>query len=608
MPEEVKLPSPFDVETPKGCEGWQDMYPSYYLFSEERREFEEGKIWFVDTLHHPEPMAPFDLILPECWQIALSQYTTRFFPVPSALGIDHRVINGYVYISPNSVTDPEIIEKRKALYEERIRYYYDNFETLYHFWKKKVIANIEELKKIQIKPLPEFEDDSVIKDAVGISSGYRLIENYDRLIENMYKNWQFHSEMGITGYGAYLAFTSFCQSIFPEMKDITVGKMVSGIRVDVLIPDEKLKELAKLALKLKVDRKIEELFEQGIAPEQIMVELRKDKAGNEWVEKLEEVRDPWFYFALGMGNFYHKHVGWNDDLRIPFRGMVGYIKRARQGEEIERPIGKIRKERDRVTEEYRNLLPSKEHKETFDQLLKTTRTVYPFIESHPFYCEHWHHVIFWNKIREIGDLLVEAGFLKNREQIFYLHRIEIRQALYELVISWAVGSPARAPGYLPDKVKRREEILERLGEWNPPPALGKIPEKITEPFTIMLWGITSEKLKAWAGVEEERILRGSGGSPGVVEGVARVIRTADKADLIQEGEILVCPITAPAWGPIFHRIKGVVTDTGGVMAHAAIIAREYGIPAVVGTGTGTSRIKSGDRIRIDGSEGVVEFL
>jgi len=607
MTKELKLQSPFDVETPKGCEGWQEMYPSYYLFSKERREFEEGKIWFVDTLHHPEPMAPFDLILPECWQISLSQYNSRIFAVPSALGIDHRVINGYVYISPTLITDPETIERRKALFERRIRYYYDNFEVLYHLWKKKVIANIEELKKIRIKSLPEFEDESIIKDAVGVSSGHSLIENYDRLIENMYKDWQLHSEMGVVGYGAYLVFTNFCREVFPEIKDITLGKMVSGVEVDILMPDEKLKELAKLALKLKVDKKIEDMFEKGIHPEQIMAELKKDQAGSVWVDKLEEVRDPWFYFGVGMGNFYHKHVGWNDDLRLPFRGLMDYIKRLRQREDISRPFERLKQERDTITEEYRNLLPTEEHKEAFDQLLKTTRTVYPFVENHPFYCEHWHHVIFWNKIREIGDILVDARFIKDREHIFYLHRAEILQLLYELVISWSVGTPAQAPGYLPDKVKRREEILERLGEWNPPPALGTIPEKITEPWTVMLWGVTSERLREW-GVVTGKILKGSAGSPGIAEGKARVIRSADKADLIQQGEILVCPVTAPAWGPIFSKIKGVVTDTGGVMAHASIIAREYGIPAVVGTGSGTSTIKTGDRIRMDGSEGVVEIL
>jgi pyruvate,water dikinase len=77
---------------------------------------------------------------------------------------------------------------------------------------------------------------------------------------------------------------------------------------------------------------------------------------------------------------------------------------------------------------------------------------------------------------------------------------------------------------------------------------------------------------------------------------------------IREGEILVCRVTAPSWGPLFGKIKAAVSDIGGTMSHAAIVAREYGMPAVVGTGTATRVIKSGQWIRVDGDRGVVTVL
>ena len=77
---------------------------------------------------------------------------------------------------------------------------------------------------------------------------------------------------------------------------------------------------------------------------------------------------------------------------------------------------------------------------------------------------------------------------------------------------------------------------------------------------------------------------------------------------MQAGEILVCTITSPAWAPIFSKIAATVTDIGGIMSHAAIVSREYGLPAVVGTGTATSRIKTGQRVRVDGSSGTVQIL
>ncbi len=103
----------------------------------------------------------------------------------------------------------------------------------------------------------------------------------------------------------------------------------------------------------------------------------------------------------------------------------------------------------------------------------------------------------------------------------------------------------------------------------------------------MLWGITSESLERWsAPVDEDRKneIAGFAASPGIVEGIARVLKTASEIGEVREGDILVCPVTSPSWGPVFGKIKAAVSDIGGTMSHAAIVAREYGMPAVVGTG------------------------
>jgi pyruvate,water dikinase len=97
-------------------------------------------------------------------------------------------------------------------------------------------------------------------------------------------------------------------------------------------------------------------------------------------------------------------------------------------------------------------------------------------------------------------------------------------------------------------------------------------------------------------------------SPGLVEGVARVIESADELADVQEGEVLVARITAPSWGPVFGRIAATVTDIGGMMSHAAIVCREYGLPAVTGTGSATTTIRTGQRVRVDGNSGTVTIL
>ncbi len=101
---------------------------------------------------------------------------------------------------------------------------------------------------------------------------------------------------------------------------------------------------------------------------------------------------------------------------------------------------------------------------------------------------------------------------------------------------------------------------------------------------------------------------GIGGSPGVVEGVARVVMSTDEFDSLVPGEILVCEMTNPAWQVLYGKIIAVVTNAGDMVAHPAVLAREYGIPAVVGTSVGTYRIKTGDRLRVDGNTGSVEIL
>jgi pyruvate,water dikinase len=138
-----------------------------------------------------------------------------------------------------------------------------------------------------------------------------------------------------------------------------------------------------------------------------------------------------------------------------------------------------------------------------------------------------------------------------------------------------------------------------------------VPDVIDDPAIVMLWGITRESLDTWlrAGTEAASSeIRGFAASSGVVEGTARVVKSVEEIGRLGTGDILVCQITNPTWAPIFQKIAGAVSDIGGSMSHAAIVAREFGLPAVVGTGTATSRIRDGQRVRVDGGRGIVTLL
>jgi pyruvate,water dikinase len=599
--------SPFEVDTPAGADGWQEMYPYYARFGEARRASEEGRFWFFDGMHNPEPIFPFDTIMTENWWVACNQMTTRVFLVPPAWGIDHRIVNGYLYISPSTLSDPDVIARRAEHFARRAGHYFEHWDEIYAAWVEKAEDCIERLRALEFRPLPEVEDEAMVTGHRGVYSGYDLLTTYDRLIENLFEMGSYHFEMLNLGYGAYLTFREFCQGAFPGITDQTVARMVAGIDILLFRPDDEVRKLAALAVELGVADAIRDHDEPAAA----LAEIGRRERGGEWLAALEAAKEPWFWYSTGAG-YTHTDRAWADDLRLPFNSMRGYVEKLEAGEPVDRPLERILGDRGRITAEYRELLPTDEDRVAFDELVQLARTVYPYVENHNFYVEHWHHSLFFNKVRELGDLFVARGFLEDREDIFYLHRNEIHSALYDLIISWAAGTEGGGPTHWPPIVRRRREIRDALAGWTPPPALGVPPEEISEPITIMLWGITRERVDEWLGAGADAdgagALRGVAASPGKARGPARVVTSAEDLHQVRSGEILVCRVTAPSWAPVFNRIAAAVSDVGGIMAHTAIVSREYGLPAVVGTGFATQRVRTGQLIEVDGDEGVVRVL
>ncbi len=604
--------SPHEVETIPGTEGWQRMYPYNYSFTNndvERKQYEQGMFWFYDGLHYPEPTYPFDLIWDEAWYLALSQFNTRIFSVPPVYGVDHRIINGYVYISPVPVKDPKEVEERVGHFLERAGYYYQNWDSLTAKWEEKIKATIGSLEALKIEPLPALEDKQVVFDGIGESKGYHLLKAYDELIDLGIRCWQYHFEFLNLGYAAYVTFLDFCQKQFPDIPAQRVTQMISGVDVIMYQADEELKNLARSALELGVEKIL--LAHRDFAD--AARDLKQVPPGRTWLAALEKVRYPWFNVSSGTG-WYHYDKSWNDDLNIPFSSICIYIEQIQKGVSIERPLEEVRRERDRITAEYRALLPNGEAQAAFDQLLQTAKTVFPYVENHMFYVEHWFHTVFWRKVRDVAAIMKEHGFIADIEDIWLLKRGEIKDALWDLVTAWATGVKPRGPAVWPQEIEWRKGVMQKFREWAPPPAVGIPPEVIQEPFTVVLWGITNDSLKAWSKVRDAKNLddikafTGFAASPGIAEGKARVCRGADEIRTLEHGEILVAPTTSPTWAPAFAKIKACVTDVGGVMCHAAIVCREYGMPSVVGTGHATAIVKTGQMIRVNGSTGEVTII
>jgi pyruvate,water dikinase len=596
------FPLPSQIADVAGAENWRSMYPYFTRFQPE----DDQRFWFYNAMHFPEPMPAFDTITAEIPYTAVSSNPSRVFVLPTTLGIDHRIVNGRIYITANPVTDPEEIGRRLAQFEPRAGYYYGNWDRLYDGWKQRVQGLIQEIEAIRVPTLPEFEDAAVVMESTGVAQNHYVRENFHRCLDLYSKMWHHHTEFLFLGYGAYMVFFEFCKKAFPEITDQMVAQMVSGVDVIMYRPDDELKKLAERAVEYGVD----DVFVDNADPMTVLAALgERGEPGARWLADFEAAREPWFNVSTGDG-FYHHHRSWNDDLTIPFAALPRYVRQLREGVTLRRPTDAVRQERDRIVNEYRGLLSTESDRATFDQMLGLCRVVFPYVEDHKFYCEHWFTSRFFAKIREFGMLLHNQGVLDDPEDLFQLHHTEVDQALSDVMLHWASGGrPVGGPHFRPIIAERRR-MLEVLRDWTPPPALGPMPEALNDPAVQMLWGITAETLEAWLSdvVGDDREIHGHAASPGVVEGVARVLRDVNEIGQIQDGEILVCPVTAPSWGPVFGKIKAAVSDIGGTMSHAAIVAREYGMPAVVGTGQATQRIKSGQLLRVDGTRGVVRIL
>ncbi|MDB6161768.1 MAG: hypothetical protein JWO04_5474 [Gammaproteobacteria bacterium] len=597
------FPLPSSLQVIPGTEQAQAAYPYYTQFTAS----DDNRFWFYNSMHFPEPMSAFDMVTAEAAYCALGSSSTRVHCIPTTLGIDHRIINGRVYIGGNAVTDPAEIARRTTEFQERAFYYYENWERLYAQWREKMLALIRDARALPKVALPEFEPLEHVRAGRGVASNHYLLDIYQKTLEGYFRMWHHHFEFLLLGYGAYLTFFAFCKGAFPEISDQTVARMVAGIEAEIFRPDEELRRLARCAVELGVEAR----FQEGMSAQQIMESLQQaGEGGKAWLGELEISREPWFNINVGDG-FYHYHRSWNDDLSMAFAGLPGYIARLKAGESLERPLGKLQAERRELIADYRELLSSDDERAAYDQMITLAHRVFPYVEGHKFYCEHWYTNLFFNKIREFGALLAAHEFFPNQEDVFHLTHYELEAAIIDLMTSWSNGSPPRGPERWPQIVAERKAAIVEWAKHDTPPALGPVPEIIDDPAIVMLWGITRETLDTWLNVGNEgssNEIKGFAACSGVVEGPARVVKSVEEIGRLQKGDILVCQITNPTWAPIFQKIAGAVSDIGGSMSHAAIVAREFSLPAVVGTGTATSRIKDGQRIRVDGGRGIVTIL
>ena len=486
------FPRPSDLPVPTGAEGWEKIYPYYLVFQDGLKEIEDEKFWFCDSQHWPTVFKPFETIGGEFAVKCLGQYNARHLMIPNANGIDFRIHQGYLYMSPIPVPEDQI-EARLPEFQARIGHYFANWEPLLEQWKTKVRGTIDEIEALDFSKLPDMVPMDDILSGKAKDGSERLLENFDRLIQLAYQNWQYHFEFLNLGYIAYLDFFNYCKEIFPDIPDQSIATMVQGVDMELFRPDDELKQLATTAVELG----LQSAFDNTDDAEATLQAIAAADGGTAWLAQWEKAQDPWFNFTTGNGFYAHDEY-WKENFSIPLGFIADYIRRLDEGQTIMRPTEALIEEKERIVSEYRDLLDD-EQGATFEAKRQLAATAYPYVENHNFYIEHWTMGVFWRKVRELAATLVEHGVFAEAGDLLYLNRNEVRDVLFDLVTSWGVGAPQGpiAPAYWPPILEERKKIVAALKTARPQPALNTPPEAITEPFTRMLWGITTEQVQSW---------------------------------------------------------------------------------------------------------------
>ncbi|ODA39821.1 PEP-utilizing enzyme [Desulfosporosinus sp. BG] len=258
--------------------------------------------------------------------------------------------------------------------------------------------------------------------------------------------------------------------------------------------------------------------------------------------------------------------------------------------------------------ELRSTLTGKDQEE-FDAWLELAEQAQPLSEIHDYILMTVPLSLTRYTAIEVGRRFVQNRILDSSDDTLFLYREELLSALrgnYNL---------ANLKGLV---AKRKAEHTKNFS-LVPPQTIGKMP---IEPPWDVFPPLVAEGLKIFVKqtshleayqeasreLSPEGELFGTPGSPGVAEGPVRIIHTAEEFHLVQEGEVLVCPFTTPTWTVLFPRVVALITDSGGVLSHAAIVSREYRLPSVVGTINGTKLLHNGQRVRVDGAAGKLQVL
>ncbi len=547
-------------------------------------DFDKSIFWFRDDLHQPYAISPMGMTTIQAhhaWGYHVAAETTQ---LPPSKGGHVKIYKGRVYIGFALISDPKEIQQREPEFGKLIEYCVDNWDDYYRKLIQEVISNLDTLNGVDL--------DKLILP--------HLAEHLRRAEQLNRRNWEIHFTLMYPADAVYFTFEDYCKKHGMEEKDFV--SMLRGFESIATQTDEEMWGLAKYAEKCGLKNVI-----LDTETDAVLDTLNTDPNARPWLDKFNR------FISIYGNRVVAAHLDvttptWKEDPTPVMDTIKGYYARMDSGWSFSGSRRKVKEERETAIQEFEDRLKDDEEKREFRRLLKAAQGVYAFQEDHGFYIDQGSTAALRNAIIACGKRLLRRGLIEKVEDVNYLNFHELTELMRALVYNEKVAK-YHYGAMIPNLIRERQADTKMANaDSDAPLTFGNIPEKMTDPIGTKVFGIIDEILHPKGEKEVKEKLEGFPGAPGVVEGPAKVVMDYQDFQKVKAGEILVCPYTGTAWTPLFVKIGGVVTDTGGMLTHAAIAAREYNIPAVVGTWNATNSINDGDVIRIDGSVGVVEVL
>jgi phosphohistidine swiveling domain-containing protein len=529
--------------------------------------------WTRERMHAPEPLPPLaEPFLRHCYEHGINLAAK---PYSWPIRVRARRINTYWYLTftPLGVAPHELDAMNERSQEACDR----AIGRLREIWHTEVLPEVQ-------RYLADWEAFDL-----RAATWTQLTAHLERTIARSERVWELHFVVGLPICVALSAFDDLCEDLFGDGGALEKYRLLQGLDNKSLETDRTLWQLSR---KARAAPEVRAAVEQS-EPGDLMPALQRTAEGRQFVADLRAFLAHYGQRAVSI---LVSDRSWIEDPTPVFTNLREYAAqpdRDLAGEQRERAL-----DRERLVADVRHRLqdyPAALARQ-FDLYLKAAQEASVLMEDHNFWIDQRAVYQIRRVLLEFGRRFSEAGVIGNPDDVFHLTLDELRQT--------ASALPTFDRRRL---VRSRQAEIEHFRSMTPPPALGTMPAGPPPDTPLgrtfdMFFGVP-----VMSG-PDPHTLRGHPASAGIVRGPARVVRSLCEADSVRAGDILVAVTTLPAWTPLFATVAAVVTDVGGVTSHCAVVAREYGIPAVVGTTLATSVIRDGQLLEVDGQAGSVRIL